>query len=390
MKDKLTNFNLAAVLSVSLLLYLSGSLLAPALGVMKGAFPDSEMSTIRSVLTYMYITVSIFSLVSGTLAKRISKKNVVIIGLILYGGGGIAGGFFDNINVIIFTRVIMGMGVGLILPQATAMIVEFFEAEKREKLLGWSQGLANIGSMIGSIVGGSLALMNWRYNFFGFGFAFVILLLVIIGVPNVPPEKKQENNDKKPPMPKVLYSICVFMFLAQAASLVTVTNMAIFVNSEPWGNPKLLGITMALLTFAGFVAGFVLVYVKKFFKQWTPLFSCAAMGVGFVILSFANNMFMAMISNTLIGFGYGLIIPSLFISISQNIPVMLRQKAISIASAAMYFGCFATAYIQQWIGIIFRNPSQRFMFLAFGIGSFIAVIGCLVQALMKKKSDKTA
>ena len=390
MKDKLTNFNLAAVLSVSLLLYLSGSLLAPALGVMKGAFPDSEMSTIRSVLTYMYITVSIFSLVSGTLAKRISKKNVVIIGLILYGGGGIAGGFFDNINVIIFTRVIMGMGVGLILPQATAMIVEFFEAEKREKLLGWSQGLANIGSMIGSIVGGSLALMNWRYNFFGFGFAFVILLLVIIGVPNVPPEKKRENNDKKPPMPKVLYSICVFMFLAQAASLVTVTNMAIFVNSEPWGNPKLLGITMALLTFAGFVAGFVLVYVKRVFKQWTPLFSCAAMGVGFVILSFANSMFMAMISNTLIGFGYGLIIPSLFISISQNIPVMLRQKAISIASAAMYFGCFATAYIQQWIGIIFRNPSQRFMFLAFGIGSFIAVVGCLVQALMKRKSDKMA
>ncbi|MCB6571325.1 MFS transporter [Eubacterium limosum] len=390
MKKELNNFNLASVLSVSLLLYLSGSLLAPALGVMKGAFPEAEMSTIRLVLTYMYITVSIFSLVSGFLAKKTSKKNVVIIGLLLYGGAGMAGGLFININMIILSRVIMGMGVGLILPQATSMIVELYEAEKREKLLGWSQGLANIGSMIGSIIGGSLALINWKYNFFGFGVAFIILVLVIIGVPNIPPDKTETNKANLPKMPKALFSICIFMFLAQAASLVTVTNMAIFVNSEPWGNPSLLGITMALLTFAGFVAGFVLVYVKKIFKKFTPLFSCITMGAGFVILSFANSMGLAMLSNTLIGFGYGLMIPSLFISISQNIPPVLRQKAISIASAAMYFGCFATAYIQQWIGILSGNPSQRFMFLAFGIGTFVAAAGCIIQIFLKKSNQVNA
>ncbi|MEG0378279.1 MAG: MFS transporter [Eubacterium sp.] len=157
MKDKYTNFNMTAVLSISLLLYLSGSLLAPALGVMKGAFPDAEMSTIRLVLTYMYITVSIFSLVSGYLGKRMSKKNIVMIGLVLYGGAGMAGGFLGDLTAIIISRVIMGIGVGLILPQATALITDMYEAEKREKLLGWSQGIANIGSMVGSLVGGAFA-----------------------------------------------------------------------------------------------------------------------------------------------------------------------------------------------------------------------------------------
>ena len=389
MKNKLSNFNLASILSISLLLFVSGSLLAPALGAMKGDFPDSDMSTIRLVLTYMYITVSIFSLISGFLTKKISKKNIVIIGLILYGGAGMAGGLFDNLNLIILSRVIMGMGVGLILPQPNSIISELYEAEKREKLLGWSQGVGSIGSMIGSIVGGYLALINWRYNFFGFGFAFIILILVIIGVPNIPPDKTQVSNTNIK-MPKALYSICILMFLAQSASLVTVTNLAIFVSSNSWGNPELLGITMSLLTFAGFIAGFVLILIKKVFGKWTPLFSCIIMGAGFVLLSFADNMIMVMLSNTLIGFGHGLMIPSLFISISQNIPDVLRQKAISIASAAMYFGCFATVYIQEWIGLISGNTSQRFMFLAFGIGSFIAAIGCCLQIIIKNSCKKLA
>lgn len=114
------------------------------------------------------------------------------------------------------------------------------------------------------------------------------------------------------------------------------------------------------------------------------------MGAGFVILSFSNSMGLAMLSNTLIGFGYGLMIPSLFISISQNIPPVLRQKAISIASAAMYFGCFATAYIQQWIGILSGISSQRFMFLAFGIGTFVAAAGCIIQIFLKKSNQVNA
>ncbi|MEG0378278.1 MAG: MFS transporter, partial [Eubacterium sp.] len=195
-------------------------------------------------------------------------------------------------------------------------------------------------------------------------------------MPNIAPQQKGDGEEVKTPMPKALYFLAFYMFLAQAASLVTVTNMAIFVNSEKLGDPSLLGITMALLTFAGFIAGFILSYVKKIFKNATPMVACILMAGGFILLSTAHNMPVAMISNSLIGLGYGFMIPSIFIAIAQKVPGAIRQKAISIASAAMYFGCFATAYIQQWIGIISGNPSQRFMFLMFGVGAAIAAAGC--------------
>ena len=132
----------------------------------------------------------------------------------------------------------MGMGVGLILPQATSMIVELYEAEKREKLLGWSQGLANIGSMIGSIIGGSLALINWKYNFFGFGVAFVILSWSSL-VFQIFHRTRLKQQGKPSEMPKRFFHL--YFYVSCTSSIPGNSyNMAIFVNSEPWGNPSSL------------------------------------------------------------------------------------------------------------------------------------------------------
>ena len=391
-KKLMTLGNTIGILSISLMMYASGSLIAPALNALQSTFPDTPYATIRMIMSSMYLTVLVFSLISGKLGDIVSKKMLVVVGLAIYGVMGLIGAQMNTVPGLMAARLLMGCGVGLVLPQSTAIIMMFYEGKAKERNLGFASGISNFGSMLGSIIGGVLAAVSWRYNFYAFAFAFVIMVLVLILVPATPAQRKAKNAPKSTErIPGKFFVLVLGMFLIQVYSLVTPTNMAVFYLGEEIGPPALLGITMALITGTGCVAGFVLPAVRKVFKGGTILFSCVLLGVGFLVLAQAGNVGMAMLAQILIGFGYGCIMPMIFIANAKIVPASKIQQSNGILSASLYLGCFMTSYIQQWIGSISGNTSQRFMFQTFGIGGFIiAVVVLIVMIALFGRKGRSA
>lgn len=390
-KRNLTMGNTIGILSISLMMYASGSLIAPALNALQESFPDTPYATIRMIMSSMYLTVLIFSLISGKLGDMVSKKMIVVTGLAVYGAMGLLGASMNTVAGLMATRLLMGCGVGLVLPQSTAIIMMFYEGREKDRYLGFASGTSNFGSMLGSIVGGSLAAISWRYNFYAFAFAFVVMILVLILVPAAPAQKKsKETRAAEEKIPGKFIILVIGMFLIQVYSLVTPTNMAKFYLGEQIGPPALLGITMALITGTGCVAGFVLPAVRRAFKGGTILFSCILLGTGFFVLSRSDSVAAAMLAQILIGFGYGCVTPMIFISNAKIVPAGQIQKSNGILSASLYLGCFMTSYIQEWIGNASGNATQRYMFQTFGIGAFIAaaVILAVMASLKRGKGQQ--
>ncbi|MCR1839148.1 MFS transporter [Murimonas intestini] len=228
-KRSLTMGNTIGILAISLMMYASGSLIAPALNALQEAFPDTPYGTIRMIMSSMYLTVLIFSLISGKLGDLVSKKMLVVAGLAVYGAMGLLGASMNSVTGLMITRILMGCGVGLVLPQSTAIIMMFYEGRAKDRNLGFASGTSNFGSMLGSIIGGSLAAVSWRYNFYAFAFAFVIMVLVLILVPATPVQKKsKESKKEEDKLPGKFFILIIGMFLIQVYSLVTPTNMAKF------------------------------------------------------------------------------------------------------------------------------------------------------------------
>ena len=73
---RITFFNVVAILSVSFMYMAVGSLLAPALNAIAESFPDSPFTTVQLVMTSSYLTIALFSLVSGALASKFSRKAI--------------------------------------------------------------------------------------------------------------------------------------------------------------------------------------------------------------------------------------------------------------------------------------------------------------------------
>ena len=371
-KSSMSRFQTVSILSMSFMMYAAGSLLAPALNALQETFPDTPFPTIRIIMTSMYLSILIFSLISGKLGTFVSKKHLVVVGLAIYGTMGIMGARMSSVPALIICRIIMGCGVGLVLPQATAIIAVFYEGKEKERNMGYATGVSNLGSMIGSVVGGAAAAISWRYNFYSFAFSFIIMILVIIGVPATPVPKKEDIGKKEStPLSSKTWLLALGMILVQIYGLVTPTNMARFYLSEQLGPASLLGITMAVLTGTGFVAGFVLPAVRKTFGKATPVFGCIITGIGFLILWKTTNIYTTILAQLLIGFAVGILTPMIFIANTKLSRPEQLPVTNSVISASIYLGGFLTAYIQSLISTLSGNSNQRFMFAVFGAGAFI-------------------
>lgn len=383
---KLSIFQTFSILSISFLMYASGSLIAPALNALQESFPDTPFPTIRMIMTSMYLAILVFSLISGKLGNYVSKKWLVVVGLAIYGTMGFIGAKMNTVPTLMICRLIMGCGVGLVLPQATAIIALFYSGKEKDRNMGFATGISNLGSMIGSIVGGAVVAYSWRYNFYCFCFAFVIMLLVIIGVPATPiPEKATKQNKSKAGIPGFTWILAIGMMLIQIFGLVTPTNMARFYLGEQIGPATLLGITMALLTGTGFIGGLVLLKVRAIFKQYTALFGCIITAVGFFILWKTTGVATTMLAQILIGFANGILTPMIFIGNTLSSKPEQLPTTNAIMSASLYLGCFMTSYVQNWIGVVSGDTSIRFMFFAFGIGALVITIAvACIQKILKK------
>jgi MFS family permease len=153
----------AAILSVSLLTIMASAAISPALAKIGQAFPGTDKTLIKLILTLPSLTIIPFSLLSGWLAARTKKKTILFWGLAIYFAAGVGGGFARSIVELLAIRAFLGVGIGLIMPLSTTLIADFFDGEARTKMMGLSGAVNNIGGVVFLSVSGWLACIDWRW-----------------------------------------------------------------------------------------------------------------------------------------------------------------------------------------------------------------------------------
>ncbi|WP_252895317.1 MFS transporter [Fructilactobacillus florum] len=114
-----------SLLSVSLVLASSLSVSA-AVPEWQRAFPGHSYAAIELIATMPSLAVIIFLLLSGWIAKQLSPKKTVILGLIISGLFGILPLIVTNYYLMLLSRFGFGVGLGLINGLAVSLIGTFF------------------------------------------------------------------------------------------------------------------------------------------------------------------------------------------------------------------------------------------------------------------------
>jgi MFS family permease len=118
---------------------------------------------------YSIVTASLL-VMFGRISDMYGRVRLYNMGFLIFTAGSILLYLTPNVGdlgalEIIFFRIVQGLGGAFLFANSAAIITDAFPFNERGKALGINQVAAMVGSITGLILGGILAVLDWRYVF---------------------------------------------------------------------------------------------------------------------------------------------------------------------------------------------------------------------------------
>jgi len=195
----------------------------PALLELTGAAPGSpEFQMWVGRLFYVpAFAGGIFGLLGGYLTDRFGRRRVLTYSILIYAFSAFLSGFATSIQMLLFLRCLVFIGVCVEFVAAVAWLAELFpEPKRREKVLGYTQAFSSLGGLLVATANGlcvayaaslpalmalgSAPIQNphapWRYTLMSGVLPAIPLILIRPFLPESPiwQSKKQAGTLRRP------------------------------------------------------------------------------------------------------------------------------------------------------------------------------------------------
>lgn len=136
---------------------------------------------ISLIFTAYFIALVIANPIVGELLSRFKIIYVAIAGLLLFSIGSLMSGLSTNFTMLIISRVIQGLGSGVLMSLSQIVPKLAFEIPLRYKIMGIVGSVWGISSIIGPLLGGGiLEFASWHWLFYiNIPIAIIAIILVI-------------------------------------------------------------------------------------------------------------------------------------------------------------------------------------------------------------------
>ena len=192
-------FILVLLSSTLLVVMFSETMLLPAIPEIMQDF-KIPYSTAAWIFSAYLIVAAVMTPIAGKLSDIYGNKKILLILLILYVVGVVAGGFSENISFLLASRIIQGLGLAAV-PVAFSIIRDSFPPEKLSMPVGVFSSAASGGSVVGLLIGASIIQnFGWHATFLFIAPAAVIVTFMIARfVPTDDKFKQQQQQENLQP-----------------------------------------------------------------------------------------------------------------------------------------------------------------------------------------------
>jgi EmrB/QacA subfamily drug resistance transporter len=204
----------------------------------------ASLSQLQWTVDAYTVVLATLLILSGSIADRIGRKRVFMIGLALFSLGSLLCSTAPSPGWLIAFRAMQGVGGSMLNPVAMSIIRNVFtDPRERAQAIGIWGGVVGISMALGPVVGGALvAAAGWRSIFW---INVPIGILAIVLVARLVPESRAPRPRRLDPIGQVL----AMLFLA------TLTYAIIEAGDAGWGSPRVqTSAIVAATAFVGFVA----------------------------------------------------------------------------------------------------------------------------------------
>jgi MFS transporter, DHA2 family, multidrug resistance protein len=170
---------LAVLVFASLLVSIDLFVLVLALPYLSMDLEASSVEQIWIMDIYGFMLAGLL-ITMGTLGDRISRRKLLLMGAFALGSASILAAFSINPEMLIMSRVLLGIAGAIITPSTLALISSLFSDSKERgvAISIWMAGFMG-GAAIGPLIGGVLLANYWWGSVFLLGVPAMIMLLLL-------------------------------------------------------------------------------------------------------------------------------------------------------------------------------------------------------------------
>jgi EmrB/QacA subfamily drug resistance transporter len=140
--------------------------------VVNVALPDigrdfgASTSSLQWILNGYLLTLASLILLGGSLGDRYGRRRIFVMGVAVFTAASLLCAIAPSSNLLIFARLLQGIGGALLTPGSLAMIEASFRPADRARAIGAWSGLGGVATAIGPLLGGYLVgAVSWRAIF---------------------------------------------------------------------------------------------------------------------------------------------------------------------------------------------------------------------------------
>lgn len=306
---------------------------APVLEQIRQHFPDTAVSLVQMLITAPALLAMAVAVISGWLVVKVSKKKMLVVAGFLAGVLGFVPLLADDFRLLLLSRTLYGIPLGLATALNTAVVADFFEGDERVSAMGFQAASVGAGMVVVTTVGGMLGAGDFTHAYFINVIGFISMILIAVCLPDT--GSVQAGGTEKITLNKKVFQVSAFGFLEFFFLITFTTNIAMHISGGLAGNSQVSGILTGIFSGAQILIGLVLVYLtKKTGKYTLPTAMLSFCAGGILMILFPENLAMLIAGAVFCGFSQGVFIPTAMVEVADS---------VRPAAAAMGSACFTCA-----------------------------------------------
>lgn len=340
------------------------------------------------LIAFFSLSQFIFSPFAGDLSDKHGRKNLIIVGLLIFGLSQIAFVLSPYLWMLFVARFISGIGAAFLVPPMMAFVADITTLEERGRGMGLLGASMSLGFMIGPAIGGFLSKISLEFPFFfAAGAAITAAIISYFALPNPAPrvaeqtdKNKRENlfQQLKRSTKTSYFVMFIVMFVFSFGLANFQATISLYVDHKYAYTPSQIAVIITVGGFVGVIAQTFL--INPLFKRFGEM---RIVHVNLIIAALA--MIGILFVNT---FTTILLVSSIFFTATALLRPAVNTLVSKLAGSEQGFAAgMITAYMSlgnmigpALAGILFDiNISYPYI-----IGTFILII-CFIIALSWSK-----
>lgn len=247
----------------------------------------------------------IFAPIAGDLSDKHGPKNLIIVGLIIFGISQLVFGLSNELWMLFVARFFTGLGAAFLVPPMMAFVANITTIEERGRGMGLLGASMSLGFMIGPAIGGFLSKISLEFPFyFATAAALVAAVISFYALPNPPPRAPSETHKKKDrenlfqqlkrsaSTPYFVMFIIMFVFSFGLANFQS--TISLYVDQKYGYTPSQIAVIITIGGFVGVIAQtfFINPLFKRFGEMRVILVNLIFAAFGMIGILFVDSFSM--------------------------------------------------------------------------------------------------